>query len=67
LAAKLQPESQKLLWRSRATSRDREFSQEDQKDRRRKLGVRAAAAGLLLRCAPQARRAIQPSVLLIFL
>src|SRR5688572_11283026 len=28
------------------------FSQEDQKDRRRELGVRAAAAGLLLRCAP---------------
>jgi hypothetical protein len=37
-AAKLQPESQKLLWRLRATSRDRDFSQEDQKDRRREIG-----------------------------
>jgi hypothetical protein len=28
------------------------FSQEDQKDRRREMGVRAAAGGLVLRCAP---------------
>jgi hypothetical protein len=52
LAAELQPSLQKLLWRIRATSRDRDFSQEDQKDRRREMGVRAAAAGLLVRCAP---------------
>jgi hypothetical protein len=32
LAANLQPESQKLLWRLRATSVGRDFSQEDQKD-----------------------------------
>jgi hypothetical protein len=48
----MQPKLQKLLWRIRATSHDRDFSQEDQKDRRRDLGVRAAAGGLVLRCAP---------------
>jgi hypothetical protein len=52
LAANPQPESQKLLWRLRATSCDRDFSQEGQKDRRTELGVRAAAAGPVLRCAP---------------
>jgi len=44
------------------------FSQEDQKDRRRAIGVRAAAgAPHFLDCAPQARRTIKPSDLLIFL
>jgi hypothetical protein len=36
-------QSQKLLLRLRATSRDRDFSQEDQKVRRLRIGVRAAA------------------------
>jgi hypothetical protein len=49
LAANLQPESQKLLWRLRATSLERDFSQEAQKDRRQEMGVRAAAADLALR------------------
>jgi hypothetical protein len=35
------------------------FSQEDQKDRRQEMGVRAAAAGLLLRCAPNGARCRQ--------
>jgi hypothetical protein len=35
LAAKTQPQSQKLLGRIQATTHDRDFSQEDQKDRRR--------------------------------
>jgi hypothetical protein len=48
----MQPESQKLLGRLRATSHDRDFSQEDQKDRRREMGGRAAAASLVSRCAP---------------
>jgi hypothetical protein len=58
---------QKLLWRILATSHEPDFSQEDQKDRRRDLGVRAAAGGRVLRCAPKARRAIKPSDLLTFL
>jgi hypothetical protein len=44
-----------------------EISQEDQKDKRRELGVRAAAGDRVLRCAPKARRAIKPSDLLPFL
>jgi hypothetical protein len=48
----MQPESQKLLGRIQVTPRDRDFSREGQKDRRREMGVRAAAAGLVLRCAP---------------
>jgi hypothetical protein len=45
LAANLQLSLQKLLLRRLATSSDRDFSQEDQKDRRREMGVRAAAGG----------------------
>jgi hypothetical protein len=44
LAANLQPESQKLLWRIQATSGDREFSQEGQKDRRREQKARDGGA-----------------------
>jgi hypothetical protein len=63
-AAKLQPESQKLLWRTEVTPHDGDFSQEDQKDRRREMGVRAAAAeaGAPLRAAWRG----EPSNLLIF-
>jgi hypothetical protein len=43
----MRPKLQKLLWRIRATLHDRDFSQEDQKDRRRELGVRAAAGDLV--------------------
>jgi hypothetical protein len=68
LAANLQPESQKLLWRLRATSGDRDFSQEDQKDRRQRMGVRAAARGLLLPLRAEWRgEPIRPSDLLSFL
>jgi hypothetical protein len=63
----MQPQLQKLLWRIQATSRDRDFSQEDQKDRRRELGVRAAAAGLVGVARRTARRAIKPSDFLTFL
>ena len=66
-AAKLRPESQNLLWRRRATSHDRDLSQEDQEDGRRELGVRAAAAGLVGVARRMARRAIKPSDLLPFL
>jgi hypothetical protein len=52
LAAKTQPKTQQLLWESRPPSTIEIFSQEDQKDRRREMGVRAAAGDLLLRCAP---------------
>jgi hypothetical protein len=56
LAAETQPKLQKLLWRIRVALRDRDFSQEDQKDRRREqkreIGGRAAAGGWVLRCAP---------------
>jgi hypothetical protein len=48
----MRPQLQKLLWRTQATPPDRDFSQEDQKDRTREMGVRAAAASLDLRCAP---------------
>jgi hypothetical protein len=41
----LQPESQKLLWRILANSGDRDFSQEEQKDRRREMGVALPPAG----------------------
>jgi hypothetical protein len=55
LAAKTQPQLQKLLGRIQATSHDRDFSQEDQKGRRasKDLGFRAAAREL---DAPFARR-----------
>jgi hypothetical protein len=43
------------------------FSQEDQKDRRRDLGVRNAAGGLVRRCAPNGAASHQPSDLLTFL
>jgi hypothetical protein len=66
LAANLQPESQKLLLRARVTTPDRDFSQEDQKerrrDRRRAMGGRAAAGSLGGSVARlMARRAIKPS------
>jgi hypothetical protein len=47
---------------------DPDFSQEDQKDRKRELGVRAAATDLVLHLRRRmARRAIKPSDRLIFL
>jgi hypothetical protein len=51
-AANPQPKSQKLPCRIRATSHDRDFSQEDQKDRRPEMGGRASAGGRVLRGAP---------------
>jgi hypothetical protein len=51
----------------RATSHDRDFSQEDQKDRRRDMGVALPPAVLVLRARRMARRAIKPSDLLTFL
>ena len=76
LAANLQPESQKLLWRLRAalgrlpvTGRipnvaewTQIFLQEDQKDRSENVGVRAAAGGLVRRCAPNGAPAVRTEV-----
>jgi hypothetical protein len=67
LAAKLQPESQKLLWRLRAASVVEIFSQEDQKDRRREMGLALPPAVCGCVARRMARRAIKSSVLLIFL
>jgi hypothetical protein len=52
LAANPQLKSQKLSCRLSVAMCDRDFSQEDQKDRRREMGVGAAAGGPVLRCAP---------------
>jgi hypothetical protein len=50
-AAKPQLESQKLLWRIQATSRDRDFHRKIRRAEGKKLGG-ASARGLVRRCAP---------------
>jgi hypothetical protein len=53
LAAKMQPQLQKLLWRIQAASRDRDFfTGRSEGQKAKNVGARAAASGLVLRCAP---------------
>jgi hypothetical protein len=66
LAANPQPKSQKLLWRLRATSGGRDFSQEDQKDRRERWAFALPPAICCCVARRMARRAIKPSDLLTF-
>jgi hypothetical protein len=59
MAANPQPKSQKLLWRLRATPRDRDFFTGRSEGHKRELGVRAAARDLLRPCAPTGAASIQ--------
>jgi hypothetical protein len=63
----MQPKLQKLLWRIRATSHDRDFSQEDQKDRSEIWWFALPPAVWCCAARRMARRAIKRSDLLPFL
>ena len=70
LAAELQPESQKPLWRMQVTSHERDFftgRSEGQKVEQTRMGVRAAAAESDSALRAEGAATIKSSVLLSFL